>query len=226
MSKLPKIVLVFDPNPDQEKVYTGSLEASGFLVRVVSNEKDFWYQVEHMIPDMITLNSSHVDVKTEAIIKKIRKTAVLRMIPFVSLEKKICFTVTSRASKLKIELEDYPVNSNKLLMLAKKLSKNMSIPDFKADSKELIHYDCEVQLKDISEVHVSFIAPAKVQDHVSLKMKSHFLESLGIINKNFETCSNGSSVGAKQFKNEIRFRGLAVDILGKLKEYLMRHREK
>lgn len=226
MYKLPKIVLVFDPDSNNEKNYHGCLDSSGFVVHQSFSEDIFLKDCDRVIPDIIVLNSTHEDLRTEAICKVLRKHIVMKKVPIISLVKKIGFASTNRAKKNNIELEDFPLKNHSFLLMIKKLSKKMIMPTIHLDSNNSVSSEIQVDLEDISEVHLSFLAPIKMSKNTHIEIKAKILDTIGIVDRKFESCSKAVMHESKQYRNEVCFRGISVDSLRELKKYLAGNREK
>lgn len=226
MYKLPKIVLVFEPSMNEAKTYEGILNSSGFIVRVVASEPEFFEECVYVVPDIIVLNGTKEDVREESICKKLRKHKIFKHIPIVLLVEKIGFSSTNKAKTLKVELEEYPLKNNKFLQTIKKLSKSFVLPQVSLSennhSQSIIH----VELFDISEMHVSFLAPVKMNIKGKTKINAKLLNYLGIHNKNFEANSKGSLHESKHYKNEVSFKGISVEVHRELKKYIAANRER
>ncbi len=226
MYKLPKIVLVFEPTMNQAKVYEGILNSSGFIVRVAASEAEFFEDCVNVVPDIIVLNGTKDEVKEEPICKKLRKHKTFKHIPIVLLVEKIGFSTTKKAKTLNVELEEYPLKNNKFLQTVKKVSKSFFLPQVSLSednqSKSIIHVD----LYDISEVHVSFLAPIKMNIKGKTIINAKLLNYLGIQNKNFEANSRGVLHETKHYKNEVSFKGISVEVQRELKKYITANREK
>ena len=226
MYKPPKIVLIFEPTAEQGKTYAGILESSGFLVKVACSDTEFYEECIHIIPDVIVLNSTHEQVNEEIICKRLRKHKVLKQVPVVVLVEKIGFNATARAKQLKVELEEFPLKNNKFLQMVKKISKKVLLPQVELGKNNTLMSEVHVDLEDISEMHISFIAPIKLSEQGQVQLSSRLLEFLGIVEKNFIATSKGVMHDTKQYKNILSFRGLSVDVHRDLKKYLASNREK
>lgn len=226
MYKLPNIVLIFDPDTNQGKTYSGILESSGFLVRMAHDETQFYEECIHIIPDIVVLNSTSDDVNEDQLCKKLRKHPFMKGVPIVLLVGKIGFNTTAKAKTLKVDLEEFPLKNNKFLQIMKKLSKRVIMPQIHLEKDNMIEFEIHGELEDISEMHLSFLAPIKMGVHCHIEIKAKLLNFLGIVEKNFEASMKGTLHESKQYKNEVSFRGLSVEVIRELKKYLAKNREK
>jgi DNA-binding NtrC family response regulator len=226
MYKLPKIVLILEPDNRHNKTYAGILESSGFLVRTVEDETQFYEDCIHVVPDIIVINSTHENVLDENIIKRLRKHPFMKNVPIVLLVTKMGFNATTKAKALKGELEEFPLKNNKFLQTIKKISKTVVMPQIHLEKDNTVESEIFADLEHISEMHLSFLAPIKMDVHCHIQIKAKLLDFLGIVEKNFEACQKGFLHESKQYKNEVSFRGLSVEVLRDLKKYLAGNREK
>ncbi|MFT6630414.1 MAG: CheY-like chemotaxis protein [Bacteriovoracaceae bacterium] len=226
MYKPPKIVLVFEPTPEQGKTYSGILESSGFLVKVVYSEVDFYEECIHILPDVIVLNSTHEQVNEEIICKRLQKHKFLKMVPVIILVEKIGFNTTTKAKQLGVELEVFPLINNQFLQIVKKISKKVVLPQVEPENNNILRSEVNIELEDISEMHISFIAPVKLSEQGRVLLSSELLESLGILENIFIATSKGVMHETKQYKNILSLKGLSVDVHRDLKKYLASNREK
>ena len=226
MIKLPKIVLILEPDQSQTKIYEGILEASGFLVRLANDGEEFFKLCSKIIPDIIVLNSTHDNVNEEKICKQLRKHKTFKHLPIVLLVEKMGFNAQSKAKQLEVELEEFPLKGNKFLQLMKKLSKNFVIPELHLKNDNQVNSKVHVELKELSELSISFVAPLKLEQNHTLKLKGSFLNELGIVTENFRTSAKGALQESKQYRNELLLTGISSEVLRKIKKYLASNRDK
>lgn len=226
MYKLPKIVLIFEPNPESGKTYNGILESSGFYAQLVHEEVDFYEECLKVIPDIIVLNGTSEKVNEENICKKLRKHKFLKYVPIVVLVEKIGFSNTEKAKQTGVELEEFPLKNNHFLQKIKKISKSVVMPQVHLKDDNELRSKVYVELDDISEMHISFVGPVKLNNHCNIQLSANLLDSLGIVEKNFVSVGKGTMQESKQYKNEVSFKGISVDVHRAMKKYLAKNRDK
>jgi CheY-like chemotaxis protein len=227
MYKLPKVTLVLEPNIEKGSIFNGALESSGYIVKVVHNEREFFETCLELVPDIVVINSTHKDVNEELICKKIRRHSFLKEIAIILLVPKINFSTTPKIEKLKLDaLEEYPLQNKNFLQTIKKVSKKFFIPEAALIEKNEITGNMHIDLLEISETSFNFSAPVKLNSQAHVEINSSLLDQFGIIDKNFEADINGNYFESKLYKNEVGFRGISVKVLKEIKSYCNKQKER
>lgn len=227
MYKLSKIVLVLEPDETKASIYNGALESSGFIVKVVQNEKEFFKIAELIIPDILIINGTNKEIADESICKLISKHTTLKEAAVIVLVTKINFASKAKLEKLPIDaLEEFPLQNNNFLQTIKKNAKKRFIPQVEITQNNEIIGNMHIDLIEISETKLSFTAPVKLNSHAHVEIHSELLDSFGIVNKNFEAGDNGVYSESKVYKNRVDFRGISVKVLKEIKSYCNLNKEK
>lgn len=227
MYKLPKVALILEPYIDKASIFNGTLESSGFIVKIAHNEVDFFKLAVEIIPDVLVINGTHKDVSEESVFKKIHKHVVLKDAATILLVKKINFSTNAKVEKLKADaLEEYPLQTKNFLQAMKKVSKKFFIPEAALVDNNTIVGDMHIDLLEMSETSFTFSAPVKLNSHAHVEINSRLLDNFGIVDKNFEADINGSYFESKLYKNEVEFRGVSIEVLKEIKSYCTKNREK
>jgi len=226
MQKRPQIINILDTTSADAVAYEAAVGSSGFIPKLSMTELEFFKTCLHVIPDIIVINGSCKDIKAETIVKKLNKHPIMKSVPIILLLEKLGFNAEETSKKLKVDLGIFPLKNNDFLQSVKKNSKKVTLAPVILQSANEVKSEIVVELEDISEMHISFLAAVRVPENCPVVLKAAMLGTLGIVNENFKTKVEGQMQESKHYKNELGFRGLLVEVLRDLKKYLVRNKSK
>lgn len=218
--KMPKFVLIFDKDEANYETYHGILDSSGFIVECVDNINSFSDVLKSYLPDIVVINGTQ-KIGYEKILLNKDKFPGLEEDNCILLIEKISVLTASLKKKLKLaDLEEFPLNNFEFLKTLKKHSTGTVLPDVVLKKDNCITGSVFTELKSISLVELKFSAPVKVLNHGCVKIKSPLLDQFGIVQENFEANANGEFMEKNNFSNKVILKGLSVDMIEKMKQYI------